>query len=181
MAPTPRTLLQRLPAAQQLGRRQTQRALSLLEPRRLATGDVLFEQGTAPDHLALVLSGSLLVTAVLDDGSSLPLGRVRAGEVVGEMGLLDGAPRSGTVTCKRAGWLLLLSQARYQELEFDNDPLLPWLLDLAARSLAQRISVMTERIAEAAIDPRVLHALPTESSTRARSWWRWLNRAGQRP
>ncbi len=152
----------------------------MLAHRKLDPGDVLFEQGEPADQLAIVLSGSLLVTAVMSDGSVIPLGRVCPGEVVGEMGLLDGAPRSGTVSCKRTSWLLLPDRALYDQMLGENDPLLPWILELAARGLAHRIGAMTERIAQAAIDPHTLHELPDAPVKRARSWWAWFDRRGRR-
>ncbi len=180
MAPSVKSLLERLPQAKDLDRHQCRRALALLEARQIAAGECLFEQGEEPDRLALVLSGSLLVSVTLPNGERIPLGRVQAGGVVGEMGLIDRLPRSATVTCKRAGWLLSLDKGGYDRMVERADPLLPWLLGLAASGLAKRIGEMSERIAAAAIDPAQLRTLPAEPSVRTRRWWAWLD-ARRRP
>jgi hypothetical protein len=64
--------------------------------RRFETGEILFSQGDPSDFAVLIRSGS---ADVLRDagGDAIVLGRVQAGEFVGEMGVLDGQPRSATV------------------------------------------------------------------------------------
>ena len=58
--------------------------------------EVLFRQGDPSDFAFLVLSGSAdVLRAVGED--SIVLGSVNAGEFVGEMGVLEGRPRSATV------------------------------------------------------------------------------------
>jgi CRP-like cAMP-binding protein len=63
--------------------------------RRFETGEILFSQGDPSDFAVLIRSGS---ADVLRDagGDAIVLGRVQAGEFVGEMGVLDGQPRSAT-------------------------------------------------------------------------------------
>ena len=131
--------------------------------------------------MALLLEGSLVVTTTTADGVTLPLGRVLPGEVIGEMGLLDGAPRSATVTCEREATLLILDRERFEELERQADTVLVWLLNIAARGMARRIGVMSERIASAAVDPEALHTLPGLAGRRPQSLWAWLSSLGSKP
>jgi CRP/FNR family cyclic AMP-dependent transcriptional regulator len=174
MASTARTLLERLPAGKRLTRQQRRALLEILEVQRLAAGESLYEQGEEPTQMGLLLAGELMVSARSADGSTLPLGRVGPGEVVGEMGLLDGLPRSASVTSQQASVLLVLDLRRYRELELRSDPLLTWMLELAARSMAQRIGRMTERIAAAATDPSQVHELPHAARQRPQRLWAWL-------
>jgi len=169
-----RTLLDRLPAARTLGRRERRRALRLLDIERLEPGAVLYHQADPPEQMALLLSGRLLASTLTSDDTSIPLGRIRAGEVIGEMGLLDGAPRSATVTCEYSAVLLVLHRHRFHELEASADPILAWLLNVAAKGMALRIGAMSERIAQAAVEPEVLHALPRPSAHQPQSLWTWL-------
>jgi predicted acylesterase/phospholipase RssA/CRP-like cAMP-binding protein len=69
--------------------------------RRLAAGDLLFEQGDASDAAYFIVAGRLLVTARDDQGQPVPLAELGRGEVVGELGLLDRAPRSASVRAVR--------------------------------------------------------------------------------
>jgi CRP/FNR family transcriptional regulator, cyclic AMP receptor protein len=58
--------------------------------------EVLFRQGDPSDFAFLILAGSADV--LRDAGEdAIVLGTVHAGEFVGEMGVLEGRPRSATV------------------------------------------------------------------------------------
>ena len=67
-------------------------------PRRFAKGDVLMRQGEPSDVLHVIQRGRVRVERVLPDEPVVILAELDATEVVGEMGLLDNAPRSATVT-----------------------------------------------------------------------------------
>ena len=60
------------------------------------TGQSLFRQGDPSDFAVLILSGSADVLREVGD-DAIVLGQVHAGEFVGEMGVLEGQPRSATV------------------------------------------------------------------------------------
>ncbi|MDB5967429.1 MAG: cyclic nucleotide-binding protein [Polaromonas sp.] len=69
--------------------------------RRVAQGTVLIREGevTHTDFMMLILEGEVLVdneTGSPDD--SLVMSVIGPGSLIGEMGLLDGAPRSATCT-----------------------------------------------------------------------------------
>jgi CRP-like cAMP-binding protein len=181
MPTSSRTLLERLPQARRLGRGQRGRVLHLLVEQRLEQGQLLYTQGDPPRQMALLLSGTLLVTAQSPDGTQLPLGRVRPGEVIGEMGMLDGAPRSATVRCEQPAALLTMDRGRYDLLLSQADPVLVWLLEIAARGMAKRIGAMNERLAAAATDPDQLRSLPGVARQRPQRFWAWLVGAGKSP
>jgi len=60
------------------------------------TGESLFRQGDPSDFAVLIRSGSADVLRDAGD-DAIVLGQVHAGEFVGEMGVLEGRPRSATV------------------------------------------------------------------------------------
>lgn len=67
--------------------------------RRFATGGVLMRQGEQSRSLFLVVSGRVSVDRSLPDLTSpVQLAELGPGEFVGEMGVLDSAPRSATAT-----------------------------------------------------------------------------------
>ncbi len=171
MATSTKTQLERLPAARSLSRAERRR--ELLRSVELEPGALLFEQGSPPELLGLLLKGTLLVSTRTADGESLPLARIRPGETIGEMGILDDAPRSATVRCERRASLLVLDREGYLSMEARADPLLAWLLDIAAAGMARRIGAMSTRIAHAAVDPEQLRVLPT-TSERAQGLRGWL-------
>jgi CRP-like cAMP-binding protein len=148
-----------------------------MDSLKLEPGEVLYTQGDAPQHMGLLLDGSLLVSTQAPDASELVLARVVPGQVIGEMGLLDAAPRSATVRCDHSATLLVLDQTRFEQLLESADPLLLWLLDIAARGMAERIGQMNTRIAEAAVDPGALEGdvvTPGSPSGGLRAWLQCL-------
>jgi len=70
-------------------------ATQLLEP-----GDILFSQGAADYTLYVVASGIVEVTKSHDPGATVTLGRLGAGEYLGEIGLLTGEPHATTARAR---------------------------------------------------------------------------------
>ena len=64
---------------------------------RYLPGEVIFREGDPSEGLFLIISGSARVVATNDDGETF-LAIVGVDEVLGEMGVLDGRPRSGTAS-----------------------------------------------------------------------------------
>jgi CRP-like cAMP-binding protein len=64
--------------------------------KRFQPGDVLFRQGDPSDHVVLLRSGHAEVLREVGEDCIL-LGTAEEGEFLGEMGVLDGRPRSATV------------------------------------------------------------------------------------
>ncbi len=67
-------------------------------PKRFAAGDPIMRQGDASDALHVITKGRVRVERSQAGETSLILAELGAGDVIGEMGLLDSAPRSATVT-----------------------------------------------------------------------------------
>ncbi len=69
------------------------------QSRVFPMGSLLMRQGEPADTLYVILSGRVRVDRSHPDlVLPVPLAELGPGEVVGEMGLLDGEPRSATVT-----------------------------------------------------------------------------------
>ncbi|KUL26389.1 transcriptional regulator [Streptomyces regalis] len=65
---------------------------------RFDVGAVLLREGMNDRHVFLLLSGFAKVTATVENGEASLLAVRAAGDTVGEMAAMDGAPRSATVT-----------------------------------------------------------------------------------
>ena len=77
-------------------------------PVRLQAGDVLFRKGDAARSMYVVLSGEVRVG---DEGPVVQ--KLAAGSIVGEMGLIDHAPRSATVTALTPTTLAEVDEKRF--------------------------------------------------------------------
>ncbi|HKX75143.1 MAG TPA: cyclic nucleotide-binding and patatin-like phospholipase domain-containing protein [Acidimicrobiia bacterium] len=75
--------------------------LELVEWRRYVGGEVVLREGAPADAAYVVVSGRLLVTKEGLDGQAERLAEIARGEIVGELGFLDGGYRHATVTAMR--------------------------------------------------------------------------------
>jgi len=69
-----------------------------MESRLLAPGERLFAQGDSDATLYVIASGVLELTRQVEALSADIIGCIGAGEYVGEIGLLTGAPHAATAT-----------------------------------------------------------------------------------
>ena len=100
---TPEEVAQLLTSRTALTELKVEEALQvvrLLAPMHVAAGTVLIEEGvTSTGYMALVLEGEAVVhNAIEGTDQSVVLSEIGAGAVFGELGILDGKPRSATVT-----------------------------------------------------------------------------------
>ena len=80
-----------------IGDRELAELVQLTQTRRLKAREVLFRKGDEARQLYGVMSGRLTVSGAGDDGKEVVFAFLDPGEVIGEVALLDGNPRSGTV------------------------------------------------------------------------------------
>lgn len=109
-------------------------------------GEVLFRQGDQGDRLYIVKSGVLEVVATPSDGSEpQPVAYLGPGEVLGELALLTGSPRSATVRSPEHAEVLTLAKAVFDDL-MASLPALPRNMCLV---LAKRLEATTLKIPKA--------------------------------
>ncbi|HUO80526.1 MAG TPA: patatin-like phospholipase family protein [Steroidobacteraceae bacterium] len=110
----PLALLESSPIFRGLDRPTLSAISAELESLSLPGGATLFEAGEAPDAMYLLIAGCLGAYS----GGEAPrlLGRITAGETVGEMGLLSGHPRSATVRALRDSDLARLPRESFDRV-----------------------------------------------------------------
>jgi CRP/FNR family transcriptional regulator len=104
---------------------------------RFLPGEVIFHEGDDPDGLYLVTAGAARVAASGDDGETF-LAVVKANDVLGEMGVLDGERRSGTATAVN------MCAAFY----IPSDPFLD-LLEASSPVCMRLLALLTQRLRRA--------------------------------
>lgn len=82
--------------------------------RRWTAGALIFARGDAGDHLFAVIDGRIRLSLSTPQGREIVLDTLGPGEILGEMALLDGEPRSADATAMAATSCLLLPRARFE-------------------------------------------------------------------
>ncbi len=100
---------------------------SELEEQQLTESEVLFCEGDVGHHCYIILAGELEVITYLND-SEVRLGIRRAGEIIGEMALIDRAPRSATVRALTPVDLAVLHECHFTTLMAQDPDLVLGLL-----------------------------------------------------
>ncbi len=115
------------------------RLLGYLERREVAAGAKLLAQGAVADDLYFIEAGQVTAQLERDGWAPLRLQTVAGGNVVGEIGLYLGTPRTSTVVCDTPCVLYRLSAAALAQM-LAAEP------DLAAAVHAHLAGVMAERL-----------------------------------
>jgi CRP-like cAMP-binding protein len=106
--------------------------------RPFTAGELVLEEGSPSDHLALVLSGDVRVQLSAEERVTLG-----PGHVVGEIGVITDHPRTATVMAGPEGCsLFLLPSPAFEDLLRRSDAFSRSLL----AQLAQRLAETTRRL-----------------------------------
>ena len=93
--------------------------------RELRRGDILFTQGSEPDHLYVVEDGRIAMAARSDDGRESVFALMERGDLFGEMGLLDGLGRSAEARALEPSEVIEIPYGPVRTL-FEEQPQLLW-------------------------------------------------------
>lgn len=113
--------------------------------RHLVRGDVLFAEGDTPEALYVVLSGRVAIAIAneLDHRESM-VALMEAGDLFGEMGLLDDGVRSAMARALEPSVVLEIPYAPVREV-LTSEPTMLWGV---TRLLAKRLRAMDEALAD---------------------------------
>ncbi|MFS8063523.1 MAG: EAL domain-containing protein [Luteimonas sp.] len=100
--------------------------------RELFAGEVLYRQGDPSDCAWLVEQGAIELTS-LQGRRAVGGGVLGPGELIGELGMLDGAPRSATATARGATVLLSIEHDQFLDRLDSGDPIVRTLVDSLLR------------------------------------------------
>lgn len=137
-------LLEKIPLFAALGPAGLRRLLEGAVPKRFAAGKVVVHQGTASTHVFAIIRGQLRAVTRGEDGREATLGFMGAGEVFGEVSMLEGDLRSATVIAVDDCEVLLVDRRDFlNSLESS-----PGLAVKVIEVLARRLRRLTERSAD---------------------------------
>ncbi len=92
------------------------RLAASMRSRRFRRGEVIFHIGDPGDALFVILTGEVKISLPSETGDEAILATLRAGDVFGELALLDGAPRSASATAISPTETVVLPRDRFREL-----------------------------------------------------------------
>ncbi len=97
--------------------------------RELADGEVLFREGDHADCAYIIEEGGLEITTD-SEGQQVILTCLKPGEIVGEMGVIDSAPRTATATATGATSLMVVTRDQLTDRISQADPILKLLVKI---------------------------------------------------
>ena len=117
---------------------------AVARPREFDRGELLFVEGDVGDALLVLVSGSVTVFRTSPDGDRAALNVLEPPEVIGEIALLDGAPRSASVEATEPTTVLSLSRPEFFALLRQQ----PTVLEPLMRQLGTMVRRLTEQAAD---------------------------------
>ena len=100
----------------------------------LKKGQVLFKEGSFSDAAFIIESGKVEISKTSDAGEKMVIGVLKDNDIVGEMGLIDGHPRSATVTAVSDVRIKEITRDQFETLSKTNpNALIPILKVLTLR------------------------------------------------
>ncbi len=106
----------------------------ILRRETFSIGQAIFKAGDLPRCAYLIQSGAVEVSTTRD-GKEVPLGQLKAGDMFGEMALIDAQPRSATAIAKEVTTCVVLTPVEFQKRLEGSDPFVRSML----RSLTAKL------------------------------------------
>ncbi len=78
--------------------------------KSIRTGKVILHKATPGNHVCVITRGEVKLSAMSTDGKEIIFGILGAGEIFGELSILDGRYRSATVTAIEPTELIIITQ-----------------------------------------------------------------------
>ena len=165
MSPEYADSLRRIKMFRKLGAADIAAALDSMRERRFDSGSVVFHQGANGDTLVVVMDGILRVEVTDHEGVTATVGTIQNGEVVGEMAVIDPAPRSASVIAATDVVLLELSRAGLDRLRKTSPSATAGIVGGIIGDVTRRLRTVNKRI-DAELDPAQmgLHGAPKKTA-----------------
>lgn len=123
--------------------------LKLSTTRSFASGEILILEGSEGSSMLVVGKGSLEVTR-----GEVTLAKLSKGAVVGEMALLDPAPRSASVVATSKGEAYELSREDFLLLLDEGEPTALTLLRLLTATVCTRLGSVNKMVENEVVKPQ---------------------------
>jgi CRP-like cAMP-binding protein len=125
------------------------KVVAYMRPKRIKSGTVFIQEGEVRqnDYMLLVLEGDIAVENALPGlNESMVVNIMGPGHLIGEMGVLDGAPRSATCTATTDIYAAVLSRTALMRLLKDEPRVGARLLLAISKRMADRLRETTRKL-----------------------------------
>jgi CRP/FNR family transcriptional regulator len=112
---------------------------SLLVPRKIKAGEIIFREQDDSDALYVVERGRVVVSKHVHKDVDIVLTRFHPGDFFGEMGLFDAAPRSASAQAEIDTFLWMLERDAFKRILSDH-------ADIAAKICYRMVGVFINRL-----------------------------------
>src|SRR3954452_6435037 len=116
-----------------------------MRSRRFRRGEIIFHAGDPGDALFVLVSGEVKISLPSETGDEAIIATLRAGDVFGELALLDGAARSATASALSATEAVVLPRDRFREL-IDTEPVVRDALLASLAGELRRVTIHVEEL-----------------------------------
>jgi len=134
--------LTRIPLFEHFGRAELEQLAAIVKRRTYAPDTVVFFEGDPSDALYALLSGAAKVTRTAEDGTAQIVSTLAEGDVFGEYALIDGEPRSASVTTLSKCEMLSLTHREFRAL-VSRSPEVLWTM---MQSLTKRMRTQNQEL-----------------------------------
>lgn len=135
----------RIPAFSPLDEAQIQAVVQLSRMRKYAAGEIVIHEGEYDQQVFFLVQGEL---SIVHQGVQVGAIR-RLGDVFGEMGIIDGSPRSATITAMKPTLCVALDGAILERMDERNRCVVQAIFyRIFCEILATRLREMDARLAE---------------------------------
>lgn len=125
------------------------KVVAYMRPKRIKAGTVFIHEGEVKqnDYMLLVLEGDIAVEAELPGfNDSMVVNVMGPGHLIGEMGVLDGSPRSATCSANTEIYAAVLSRTALMRLMRDEPRVGSRLLLAISKRMADRLRETTRKL-----------------------------------
>lgn len=125
---------------------------------KIKKGTVVYSEGNFSDTACIIETGTFEVTKKTRNGADKVIGILKRNDIFGEMGILDGLPRSATVTALEDSQVTVVTKDDFDNLSRRNpNALMPIL-----KVMSMRLRRALKREAQGAVEPSPLPVLAVE-------------------
>lgn len=93
-----------------------QKLVQVCSIREYGSQDIIFEQGDSGSEMFIILSGAVRVLITVHNGNKVEIARLKAGDIFGEMSLLEGLQRSATVQVLEETTIAAVNESNFESV-----------------------------------------------------------------